>query len=109
MRIGRLAVARKAVGDLGEALIWLSQAGSGRAAENKLSALRRALQAVSEAPERWPYFDKARSMRMKASTGGYLIVYAIHEGDGSADDGCHIEILHVLGPGQRRTSPGSKR
>lgn len=102
MRLGRLLLTAPAAADLGRTLLWLSQPGAGRHATARLAALTRALHELPEAPLRWPMHRKADGLRRRSIRGGMAIFYRVlHDRPESAAGEVAVEVLAIVGPGQR--------
>lgn len=83
-------------------LLWLSQPGAGRDAAARSAALTRALHELPDAPLRWPTHRGANGLRRRSIRGGTAIFYRIiHDRLESAAGEVVVEVLAIVGPGQR--------
>lgn len=101
MRLGRLILTAPAAADLGRALLWLSQPGSGSSAAARLASLTRALHGLPEAPFRWPIHRESANLRRRSIRGGIVVLYRVlHDEPDCAPGEVVVEVLAIVGSGQ---------
>ena len=104
----RLRFTDDALADLAAAQSWLTQAGSGLAARQRLAAIRADIRRLTQYPCLYPVVDHP-DVRELPCAGRYRVLYEVDPDTGDSATAGDVIVLRVYGPGQARDRFGTDR
>jgi len=104
----RLRFTDDALADLAAAQSWLTQAGSGPTARQRLAAIRADIRRLKQHPCLYPVVDHP-DVRELPCAGGYRALYEVDPDTGVSATAGDVIVLRVYGPRQARDSFGTDR
>jgi plasmid stabilization system protein ParE len=100
----RLRYTDEALADLDAIRRWLTQPGSGSAAQRELAAIRPSIRQLRHHPCLHALGDHP-GVRELPCGDDYRALYRVHPDTGHNDTAGDVRVLRVFGPGQSRDQP----
>jgi plasmid stabilization system protein ParE len=91
----------KALADLAGIRLWLTQAGSGPAARQRLTSIRTSINRLRKHPCMFAV-GHLPGVRELPCAGGYRALYQVTPDTGRNDTAGNVFVLRIYGPGQVR-------
>ena len=91
----------RALADLAAISRWLTQSGSGVAAQRRLASVWADIEGLREHPCRFP-IGHHEGVRELPCGGGYRALYEVAPDTGREETAGDVTVLRVFGPGQSR-------